>query len=211
MTRRQLWWRKDKSRRKDERIAWPECQLMLATMTLRPLDFSSLCLHYKLQGASQKILNDSICYICSIFIILTVTRTVNKGKNSNRDACVVFTVRKLIMTEKSKRLPNIFSIRSSIAQYVYIASGTLGTDEYRYLNNFFRRFSKGVTLFSQPIGLLWCVFARFRQGSSIAWFGYIASCTTQHFAKRLRNENLHQRVKIVTLDRTFKKAWSKII
>ena len=184
--------------------------MMLATMMLRPLDFSSLCFHYKLQGESQQILNDSISYICSLFIILTVTRTVNKEKYINRDACVVFTVRKLIM-KKSKRLPKIFNPRSSIAQLVRIASGTLRTDEYRYLNIFFKRFSKAVTLFSQPIGLLWCVFARFRQGSSIAWFGHIASCTAQHFAKRLRNENLHQRVKIVTLDRTFKKARSKII
>ena len=51
-----------------------------------------------------------------------------------------------------------------------------------------------------------CVF----QGSSITWFVYIASCTAQHFAKRLRKKNLPQRVKIVTLDRTFKKARSKI-
>ncbi|RMX58049.1 hypothetical protein pdam_00013405 [Pocillopora damicornis] len=30
-TRRQLWWRKEKSRGKDEHIAWPEHQMMLAT------------------------------------------------------------------------------------------------------------------------------------------------------------------------------------
>ena len=46
------------------------------------------------------------------------------------------------------------------------------------------------------------------QGSSIAWFVYIASCTAQHFAKRLRKKNLPQRVKIVTF--TFEKARSKI-
>ena len=66
-TRRQLWWRKDKSRRKDESIAWPECQMMLATMMLRPLDFSSLWFHYKLQGESKQIPNDRIDYIFSLF------------------------------------------------------------------------------------------------------------------------------------------------
>ena len=52
--------------------------------------------------------NDHVTKLChsSLFIILTVPRTINKKKRKlNRDACVVFTVRKLMM-KKNKRLPN---------------------------------------------------------------------------------------------------------